>query len=812
MYVDPIYIYGNGNIVSFNECITYYYQIKPINSLYASDSQLETLITLLQEKILSVNMPGVIFITPKRINEKGIIDYYEQLYKVHQKDDRLDILKQSYMNNVKRQLSEKIKYSYHIYLAFVDNRDPLKKKMLSGILKKNNDPLNKRMKDLTEIVDEQIFKKLNTNLTATRLTKDETQALHNYLAIPVEGNIHDYSTSPQATNIEYSYKYVNQPSFHSLYSRILIVEKFKQDRLADGHQANIAVNEIQLYGYPVDTIIKFDLEHTQVFKNNMRGKREDLRKSARRYTNLSDRRDKDAEKAMELAKIGEEVDPSIEDSKIRWQMMFRIRANSEEMLTKRSDNIQKKFEGKGIKLTYAIGEQEKLANNLFPFKNAFHHYLNLTDILYFSHFNFFGGLYIGEEDKGVILSYTVPADLPVRIDIEAPMKGLTKTSSTTSIFAGETGSGKSQLANSIVLLSMIFYGHKTLNIDPKGDRYKLVEMLNQFGDITSHLIIGDKSSMSGMFDAFLLNPDDQVHALSVAKNDIVSLVRAVNADQRVDLLKIDEAYEKMCIAKAKGNIKKLAMTHLVDYLMEIDPVTASNVKSLKNDPMARLFYGDDTTDISKAFNLDKPYNLVTFARMPVYSSNSNKERGYAYDDNNLEHKIFALVLSKVNDITNMFIRQNKGIAKTVTFDEAKLYATVPGGISILVNNNLIARSELCNMGIILQNWSDIPDSIINNTGQFFIGNMGSKAEIELILKHFDLENNSALYSTLQDRTKNEGVSENKKYNFLYCDYNNRKCITKMKILDIFQKAFRTFKNEDIEVVKSEITNGDDPYE
>lgn len=812
MYVDPIYIYGDGNIVSYNECITYYYQIKPINSLYASDSQLETLIKLLQEKILTVNMPGTIMITPKRINEGSILKYYEQLYKVHKNGDKLDSLKQAYMNNVKRQLSEKIKYSYHIYIAFVDNREPLKKKAFSGILKKNNDPLNKRMLNLTEIVDEQIYKKLESSLTVSRLSKEDTQALHNYLAIPVEGNVYDYSTAPQATTLEYSYKYVNQPSFHAIFSRVLIAEKIENDRLENGYKANVAINEIQLYGYPVDTIIKFDLEHTQVFKNNMRGKREDIRKSARRYNNLSDRRDKDAEKAMQLAKIGEEVDPSIEDSKIRWQMMFRIRANTEEMLTKRSDNIQKKFEGKGIKLTYAIGEQEKLANNLFPFKNTFYHFLKLTDVLYFSHFNFFGGLYIGEEDKGVILSYTVPADLPVRIDVEAPMKGLTKTSSTTSIFAGETGSGKSQLANSIILLSMIFYGHKTLNIDPKGDRYKLVEMLNQFGDITSHLIIGDKNSMSGMFDAFLLNPEDQVHALSVAKNDIVSLVRAVNPDQRVDLLKIDEAYEKMCLAKANGSIKQLAMTHLVNYLMEFDPGTASNVKSLKNDPMARLFYGDDQTDISQAFNLEKPYNLVTFARMPVYSSNSDKQKGYAYDDNNLEHKIFALVLSKVNDITNMFIRLNKGIAKTVSFDEAKLYATVPGGMSILVNNNLIARSELCNMGIILQNWSDIPDSIINNTGQFFIGNMGSKAEIELILKHFDLENNSALYSTLQDRTKNEGVSDSKKYNFLYCDYNNRKCITRMKILDIFQKAFRTFKNEDIRVEKDEIMNGDDPYE
>ena len=118
------------------------------------------------------------------------------------------------------------------------------------------------------------------------------------------------------------------------------------------------------------------------------------------------------------------------------------------------------------------------------------------------------------------------------------------------------------------------------------------------------------------------------------------------------------------------------------------------------------------------------------------------------------------------------------------FDEAKLYSTVPGGMSVLVNNNLIARSELCDMLIILQNWSDLPDSIINNTGQFFIGNMKSKDEIQRILCHFDLDGNSTLSAILQDRTKEEGVDQAKQHNFLYCDYNNRKmCIRDRKYSD-----------------------------
>lgn len=805
MYVDQIFTYGYGNIVSYAECISYYYKIKPVNSLYASDSQLQTLIENLHEKILSVNMPGAIYILPKRVNEKKILNYYLTLYEKNARSE-LNSLKKSLMNDIKKQLCEKIRYRYEIFIVFTDNRDPLKKRIFADIIKKENKRLDTKTMELCDIVDEQIYKKLSSNLTVDRLDNKQIEQLHNYLAIPVEGRMSQYFCVPQATSLKYEYKHVNQAEYKNVYSSMLIAEKIRYNKLQNAAKANTVINRIQEYDYPVDTIIKFDLEHTQAFKRNMTSKRENIKKSAKRYYNLSERKDTEAQKAVELAKIGENVDPSIEDSKIRWQMMFRVRANQEKMLTKRIDRMIKRFEGKEINLTYAIGEQEKLAEHIFPYKTRYGHCLNLTDILFFAHFNFFGGLYIGEEEEGIIATYTIPADLPVLIDIEAPVKGKTKNASSTMCFAGETGSGKSQLANNFALISMIFYGHKILLIDPKGDRAKLVKTLNSYGNICSQLIIGNQDSPAGMFDAFLLHADNQVEALSIAKNDIVNLVRAVNNRQSLNLLNVDRAYEDMCISKSKGNIKKLTMGHLVDHLMKHDPEIASNLKSLERDPMARLFFGRDETDISNIFKLDRPFNLVTFAKLPIYSQDQNK---YVYNNEDLTHRLSALVINKVTEITNMFIRLEKGKPKTLLVDEAKLWSSIPGGLDVLVNNNLIARSELMNLLILLQNWSDLPDSIINNTGQFFIGNMKSKKEIELILDHFDLSNNSALASTLIDRTKNEGLSTAKQYNFLYCDYNNRKAITKLKFMETFSEAFRTFKDDDIETEEMEITDGDD---
>ena len=64
------------------------------------------------------------------------------------------------------------------------------------------------------------------------------------------------------------------------------------------------------------------------------------------------------------------------------------------------------------------------------------------------------------------------------------------------------------------------------------------------------------------------------------------------------------------------------MRRLVDVMMNKDPKLARSLYSLRNDPMARLFFGDDDTDISKVFRLDRPFNLITFAKMPVYSKDS----------------------------------------------------------------------------------------------------------------------------------------------------------------------------------------------
>ena len=98
--------------------------------------------------------------------------------------------------------------------------------------------------------------------------------------------------------------------------------------------------------------------------------------------------------------------------------------------------------------------------------------------------------------------------------------------------------------------------------------------------------------------------------------------------------------------------------------------------------------------------------------------------------------------------------------------------------------------------IITQSLSDISSSLLNNTGEIFVGSLKSSEEIEFVLDEMKLNNHQTVRSALIDRTTAEGADENKKYVFLMQDYNNIKCLTKLIIPRCFSEIFRTLKDDE----------------
>lgn len=779
MYVEQYHSYGN--IISFQETISYYYKVIPLSTLFSSESQLDTAINNLFNKITKINMPGTIVIRSKRIDTNQIVQDYENIYKLHG-EKKLSELKDLYIKDLKKQLFGKTLYSYEIYVIFTDNRPELRKhkRVVPLSLKYSNDPLSQARVDICQIIEDEIFKKMNDSLSVERCNDVQIADLHNYMAIPLEAASKDHYVEPTPTHLVYKYQDAIHDQYQTLYSQVLIASEFKNREFDEGSASTI-INRLQLGSYPVDTIIKFDLEPTEKFKQNMTGKVESIKKGNRLYFRSSGRNDRIAAHAKALAKAGEDVDESIEESKIRWQMMFRIRANTEEMLVKRSANLVKNFEGRGkITLTYQVGQQEALHNNLFPWKQTFFAYDQLTDIRYLCKFNLFGGMYIGE-NSGIILTTTMPGALPVREDFMKVTTGQTKNASTTAVGVGETGGGKSQIFNNEMMLAAIFYGMPCLIIDPKGDRRKLITLL---GDNATELRLGGDACPPGLFDAFLINgkksEDDLISAI---QKDVVSLVRAVNKKAIINLENIAISYRDMRDDFNLGKIKRLTMTRFIEYYHRKDPLGADNLLGLKYNPLGKLFFANDDTDNSMIFNLTKPINLVTFYKKIAIS---------VFDPDNLEHQCFSLCTNRIQEIVYSFIARFQGKMKYFLLDEYSLWKRIPGGLEIAEDLNRIGRSESFFLRIISQLFSDFSDSLLTNTGQFLIGSLKNENEINMVLDYFQLSNNTMIKEALLDHTKDEGVDENKKYNFLYIDSNNRKGLTKLKFLDLFADAFNTY--------------------
>ena len=733
-------------------------------------------------------MPGSIIIKPHKIDNRKIYKSYMDNYKKYGNPSFKEIAKE-YILSLKEILSQAIKYRYEIYFVFVDGRDELKKRVPIKLFPQKNDPLTKRQKELYRLIEMEIFKKLSKTVQASKIEDQKVLWLNNYLAIPTDKPVVDYYVEENPSEIKYTYTEVGSYKPKTMYSRTHVVSSIEK-LYADSQKSDDVVNSLQLESYPSDIIVKFDLEQTNEFKKNMTARKEKITKDEKRFYSMSDRKDQEMAKARTIAKVAEEVDPSIEGSKIKFQMFIRLRTKTKEMLDKRSESLRTKFDSKRIILTNEIGAQISLADNLLPYRVSFSKYINTTDLHFFARYNFLGGLYIGEENEedGLITTYTVPGGIPIFHDISKPLEGKAKTSSPAVVFVGETGSGKSQQADSEAFQNMIFKGMKILTIDPKGDREKKIAFLK---DNASHLKIGSKECPDGMFDPYLTSDSDS-SAYNQAVRDIDSMMKALRLSIDTNFSAVQKAHDDMLEDYRNKKIKIKTLTYLVsEKLPRYDAFMAEQILTLKKDKMARLFFASEDTKIDLAFNLTKPYNLITFEEMPSNILSVQSE----YDPNQLDNALFALVFSRVQKIVEGFMKRFGEEESIIVFDEYQVYKKTPGGEAVVDNVVRQSRTWQKHIFLITQELSSISASILNNVGEIFVGSLKSSQEIDYILKEMKLDDHSTIKGALIDRTQEEGVVESRKYNFLFQDYNNRKCLTKNKIPRVFFDVFSTLKEE-----------------
>lgn len=778
------------NIAISEGVVGYFFDVKPLNSLFTNEAQVTQIVDLFIKKMVRINMPGQIVIRATSIDVPAIVEYYQAQY-------RKGGLKpfRSYAEGILNDIyneNKNVKYKYSIAFIFVEGRENFEISTLKSISLKKHVHIDIDTLEYAEVVNDHIYAELCNGLSCKKMSAAEVESLINYLCIPVEKKVESYYYTPNAQVMEYEYKLASskkyEGSMDKVFTRNIMISKLPSEKES---QTNI-FNAIQLLPFPVDIILKFDIIANKDFIKKMQKKEVDILKSAKRELKNKGFTSDQIKKKSHLITAGIQGENADEKSKVKFQIMCRLRANTFELLIKRYNHLQIALQAdierdEGIQIAYEVGYQEEIASNLNPFDITYTKHVHLTDISYLAKLNWLGGLYIGEEKEGIILGYTRPGRLPVLCNPYATIEGKAKKTAPIWVLCGESGSGKSQLMNNILIELLAVFGIKVLVIDPKGDRYKFFEQMP--AQMAQNLVIGSEKNQRGIFDPF--NNYEPEKAIDKATNLAVQLGRAVNEKHEINLSHIAEAFKKCEQLLQEKKIKKITMTEVAKALAHFDQLLSDNLLSLANKELGYLFFAHHDKEVVK-FDLSYSFNLITFAEVPNVTH---------HDKHNLEHQLFLIFIEEMETLVNRFMRMNEGSVKALVIDEVHVFKSTTNGSSVVENLVRLARSFMSQIILADQRFNTF-DTIRDQASQVFIGSIASGDEIEEIIKYYNLSDNDSIRNTLTDKTKAEGFEKDELYRFLYIDYNNRKGIIRAELHSQFKEAFDTRKKEDEKVENS----------
>ena len=140
-----------------------------------------------------------------------------------------------------------------------------------------------------------------------------------------------------------------------------------------------------------------------------------------------------------------------------------------------------------------------------------------------------------------------------------------------------------------------------------------------------------------MFDPYLMNQNDDREALGQAMRDIDSMLNVLGLSIDTNFRAIEKAHYDMLKDYENRIIHQKTLTYLIsEKLVKYDKTTAEQVMTLANDSTMRLFFATQESRYDSAFNLTKPYNLITFEKMPSTAGEKMEN-----DPNRLDNAIFC---------------------------------------------------------------------------------------------------------------------------------------------------------------------------
>ncbi|MGL5041796.1 MAG: ATP-binding protein, partial [Culicoidibacterales bacterium] len=663
------------------------------------------------------------------------------------------------------------KKAYYIY--FIEKREPLSK-IAVNIFSKTVNKLTQHMdaKNIEKIIKtakitaKNIQKALNKSGLATSPTSfEKTNYIFGRTEIPIKDIervkeipiLHPHSGADYMM-LEYM---DNTGEKQTSYVRLLHA-KSNSCIVGTSNMADLLSSEID-----VSIFVKFDLIHSEKFIKEANERFEDLKQKQKKFFESYDEHNSTLEEQIETVQSLSEHVKATRETQVNYTLTLRIEARTIFELNEQTEKLETRMNNIGIEFNKLSYRQKVGLDHIHPASDNKLKYLK-ANIEAFCALSLFSGEELGDK-MGYPVLQNFYSGQPVleysKNIITGKTENKAKENAITSLYIGETGSGKSFLMFVLSIYRLVFEGRPQIKITPKNDEKNVGISATWLKDEFKVINFGTRAIDIGAMDAFIMYNDDAKMAKEVARLDIQAMLDATSTRHHYDLKYLDRAYEACLMA---GD--RLHMTNMLKWMSKSQDMIAQgmaeNLNGIKQTRQGSLFFGDDNTEVAIDYK-SKYLVLNLFGISTIKKEEFNRQ--------NIEHVLSERILVRCDKVVAEWDNYWSGVGD-ILVDEMRVISSYPAASTMVNSWNVMMRSRKKFLHLALQNITQLfggCEDVLNNYAIAYVGATKSSDERYQLEKNLRLP--KVLINDLEARASVVKGYEIKEeiFPFVYSDYTGR---------------------------------------
>jgi len=522
----------------------------------------------------------------------------------------------------------------------------------------------------------------------------------------------------------------------TVYVTYLAIEDIKEDVLFG--QSELLYFE-QSLDFAIDTSIEIEKILYKKALTTIVNKRKEIKDQEKHiYESDADVSNALTDSLDAISELEDEVKGN-KEAMYKVNFLTRVSAKTKEELENRTEMLIDFYSDYEITLVRPYGDMEKFHQEFMPSNgratNDYVHQMRSESI---ASFGFGATTQLGER-SGIFIGWNNETGQPVYIrpEIAAQGKKGTTTSSPAMTMSGAKGGGKSMAFNTLIDW-IVKFGGKAILFDPKNERTHWRDAYPFIGEYVDVIDVTSDETNAGMFDPFLIVPDEikadgmKINAESLAL-DIATFLTGIS-------IKDDKRFVPLRKAvRIVGSMKERGMLKIIDVLRgfdtEIALQIADHLEVFTDYDFAKLLFSNGKT--KNTLNLTKPLNVIQIADLVL--PNKKGKANEKEKDDPLEILSVAIMIA-ISTFSISFAYSNRSIFKVLGLEEAWAMTAFPKGELLIQKTVRMGRALNLGSFFATQQTNDVGGSDIkNNIGMKFAFRSTDEKEIKEILKYFKLD-------------------------------------------------------------------------